>query len=94
MAAALALAGCRREDVRSVTVKMRGFSETDKPAIVAALSKYNGIRRDSFEWDAAAGTLTLRYDSMQIAQTNIRMAIESAGVRVEYPEKKNGRAGH
>lgn len=92
--AILALAGCRREDVRTVTVEMMGFSERDIPAITQELSKYNGVDKKSFVWDVEAKTLSLKYDSMQIAQTNIRMAIENAGVRVIYPKKTDNKAGH
>ena len=94
-AALLAAAcGCRREDIRSVTVEMRGLSERDVPAVVKELGRYNGVKKNSLSWDIPAGKLTLKYDSMQIAQTNIRMAIENAGVRVVYPEKKDRKAGH
>lgn len=92
--ALLAIAGCRREDVRTITVEMKGLAESDIPAVVQELSRYNGIDKKSFTWDVKAGTLNLKYDSMQIAQTNIRMAIENAGVRVIYPEKKDKKAGH
>ena len=92
--ALLAIAGCRREDVRTITVEMKGLAESDIPAVVQELSRYNGIDKKSFVWDVKAGTLNLKYDSMQIAQTNIRMAIENAGVRVIYPEKKDKKAGH
>ena len=32
--ALLAIAGCRREDVRDVTIQMRGLAESDIPAVV------------------------------------------------------------
>ena len=41
-----------------------------------------------------AKTLTLRYDSMQIAQANIRYAIDEKGIKVTVPEKTDNRAGH
>ena len=41
-----------------------------------------------------ARTLTLRYDSMQVAQANIRYAIDEKGVKVAFPEKADDRAGH
>ena len=93
-AVVLALAGCRRTDVREMTVSMPGLVEADKAKVVAALSKYAGVQKDSFQWDMAAKTLTLRYDSMQIAQANIRYAIDEKGVKVAFPEKKDDRAGH
>ena len=91
---ALLLAGCRREDVREMSVRMPELTEADKAKVVAAISKYNGVRKDSLAWDMAAKTLTLRYDSLQVAQANIRYAIDESGVKVAFPEKTDGRAGH
>ena len=92
--AATLLAGCRREDVRTFTVTMPELKEADKTQVVEALAKYNGIQKDSYAWDMSAKTLTLRYDSMQIAQANIRYAIDEKGVKVAFPEKTDNRAGH
>ena len=86
--------GCRREDVREMTVVMPGLKETDKARVVEALAKYNGIEKDSYTWDMNAKTLTLRYDSMQIAQANIRYAIDEKGIKVAFPVKTDTRAGH
>ena len=88
------LSGCRREDVREMTVSMPSLTEADKAKVVEALAKYNGIQKDSYKWDMNAKTLTLRYDSMQIAQANIRYAIDEKGVKVAFPEKTDDRAGH
>ena len=88
------LSGCRREDVREMTVSMPSLTEADRPKVVEALAKYNGVRKDSYVWDMKAKTLTLKYDSMQIAQANIRYAIDEKGVKVAFPEKTDGRAGY
>jgi len=88
------LPGCRREDVREMTVSMPSLVEADKAKVVAALAKYNGVQKDSYVWDMSAKTLTLKYDSMQIAQANIRYAIDEKGVKVAFPEKTDNRAGH
>lgn len=93
-AAVAAMSGCRRTDVREMTVSMPGLVESEKAKVVAALSKYAGIEKNSYRWDMDAKTLTLRYDSMQIAQANIRYAIDEKGVKVAFPEKKGDRAGH
>ena len=90
----LAAVGCRRTDVREMMVSMPGLVEADKAKVVQAISKYAGVERDSFKWDMSARTLTLRYDSMQVAQANIRYAIDEAGVKVAFPEKTDDRAGH
>ena len=86
--------GCRREDVREMTVLMPGLAESNKATVVAALAKYNGIQKDSYKWDMQANTHTLRYDSMQIAQANIRYAIDEKGIAVSVPSNTTGRAGH
>ena len=90
----LLLSGCRREDVREMTVSMPSLTEADKAKVVKALEKYNGVRKDSYVWDMGAKTLTLKYDSMQVAQANVRYAIDGAGVKVAFPEKKDDRAGY
>lgn len=79
--------GCRREDVREVTVEIKGLDSANRAKVVETLKKYGGVRQDSYKWDIPAGTVTLKYDSMQIAQTNIRMSIEEAGFTVVYPAK-------
>ncbi len=95
LAAALALAGgCRRTDVREMTVLMPELKEADRAKVAESLAKYQGVLKDSYVWDMSAKTLTLRYDSMKIAQANIRYAIDEAGVKVSFPEKTDDRAGH
>ena len=86
-----AITGCRREDIREMTISMPALTAADQPKVIAAISKYNGILKDSLVWDMKAKTLTLSYDSMQVAQANIRYAIDEKGVKVEFPELKNGK---
>ncbi len=86
--------GCRREDIREFSVEMPVLTAADQPKVVAALAPYGGVDKSSYRWDMAKKTLTLKYDSMQIARTNIRMAIEKAGVQVVYPTNTTGRAGY
>jgi len=90
----LLFCGCRREDVREYTFSIPGLTEANKAQVVEALAKYNGVRKDSYVWDFAKKTLTLKYDSMQVARTNIRMAIEAKGVKVDYPASTTGKAGY
>ena len=90
----LVVAGCRRIDEREMTVVMPGLSETNVNVVVQALAKYDGVKKDSYVWDFSAKTLTLKYDSMKIAQSNIRYAIDEKGVAVEFPKKTDNRAGH
>ena len=91
---AVLFAGCRRTDVREMTVAMPGLTEADKATVVAALQKYEGVDKTSYRWDLSAKTLTLRYDSMKIAQANIRYAIDEKGLAVKFPEKADDHAGH
>ena len=93
-AALAALGGCRREDVREMTVLMPELKEADRAKVAESLAKYQGVLKDPYVWDMAAKTLTLKYDSMKIAQANIRYAIDEAGVKVSFPEKTDDRAGH
>ena len=80
--------------MREMTVAMPSLTEADRPKVEAALLRYNGVRKDSYRWDMAAKTLTLSYDSMQVAQANVRYAIDESGVKVAFPEKTDDRAGH
>ena len=77
-----------------MTVSMPSLTEAQKETVVAALAKYAGVKKDSYVWDLQAKTLTLKYDSMQVAQANIRYAIDEKGVKVAFPEKTDNRAGH
>ncbi|MGN0833825.1 MAG: hypothetical protein ACI4RD_09300 [Kiritimatiellia bacterium] len=88
------LPGCRREDIREMTVLMPELTETNKAVVVEALKRFGGIDKSSYVWDLNAKTLTLRYDSMQLAQANVRYAIDEKGVKVVFPEKTDNRAGH
>ena len=92
--ALLLAAGCRRSDVRTVTVSIPGLSPSNKVAVVQALARYEGIRKGSYVFDMEAKTLTLEYDSLRLAQSNIRYAIDEKGVKVAFPEKKDDRAGY
>lgn len=90
----LAAAGCRREDWRETVVAIPDLAESGKAAITQAVSVYEGVDKRSLEWDFAAKTLKVRFDSMKIAKTNIRMAIERAGFKVVHPEKNGAPAGY
>ena len=78
-AVVLALAGCRRTDVRDFAIEMPEATQADLPAIAEALLAFDGVRQPNLQFDAANHRLTLRYDSMQIAKKNIEMAIAQAG---------------
>lgn len=82
------VSGCRREDIREMTVVIPSLSEHNRPQIVKALEKYQGVDHASYRWDFSGRKLTLKYDSMKIAQANIRYAINESGIRVVFPSKK------
>ena len=96
-------AGCRREDIRTVTVEIPSLNATNQAQIVDAFlirtpgmpqKVYDGIDGTSLKFDFDRKTLTLKYDSMKIAQTNIRMLIQDHGIKVVFPENTTGRAGY
>ena len=100
-----ALAGCRRTDVREFQVEIPdlapSMSNTVRSAFFIAdpMSPNrgrwcDGVMVQDIKFDYDRRELTVRYDSMKIAQTNIRMLLESKGLKVVYPENKTGRAGH
>lgn len=92
--AAALVCGCRREDYREATLLVPGLHKTNETAIVKALGRYEGVDRRSIRFDHGAKSVSVRYDSMKVAQTNLRMAIEENGIEVDYPENKTGMAGY
>ena len=56
-AALAAIGGCRREDVREMTVLMPELKEADRAKVAESLAKYQGVLKDSYVWDMAAQTL-------------------------------------
>jgi copper chaperone CopZ len=77
--AALALTGCRRTDVREFSISIPELKENNVTKIVNSISVYSGVIKDSIKVDVANRTITLKYDSMQIAKKNIEMSIAEAG---------------
>lgn len=81
--AMLAFAGCRQEDVRAFSVSLPAMTggnaaEMEKD-VRAALAMYRGVDKSSLVFDAAKRKVDMKYDSMQIAQKNIELAIAKAG---------------
>ena len=103
--ALLALAGCRREDLRTFSVEVKNLDKDNAAKVLEAFKiddkqdprrfhYYDGIDLGSIKCDIDAKTVTVKYDSMKIAKTNIRMLLEAKGLEVVYPEKKSGVAGY
>lgn len=78
----LALFGCRREDVRTFSVAFSALTEADRAPAEAALSRYGGVRQETFSWDLQSKKLTFQYDSMMVAEENFRQALEAKGLKV------------
>lgn len=107
LSALLALAGCRRANIREITLEIPGLpaataTEADRGKILAALTAYEGVKTNKVVWGSVqmaaangtvtntATTLTIRFDSMQVAEMNLRKAIEKAGFAVVYPTLEKG----
>lgn len=88
--------GCRREDFREHIFEIPGMTKANTNIIKKAVSVYkdSGVDMNSLEFDLAKKTLRVRFNSMSIAQTNIRMAIDSKGITVKYPVKNGEPAGY
>ena len=96
----IATVGCRRSDLREVTINIPGLAEAatndaayaaGKAKIAWALGTYEGVKKDSLKWDdAGRSKLTLRFDSLLVAEMNLVKAIDEAGFKVEYPVLKPG----
>lgn len=99
--AGLLVGGCRREDIRVCDIEIKGMTTENviqMKKVTGALERYAGVRKDSYSWHMADNgnlVLSLKYDSMQIAQTNLRMATAETGANVVFPENnRNGKAGY
>lgn len=88
------LIGCRQSDIREMSVQLPDLNEALQPKIIEIVTHCNGVNTNSLCFDLAKRTLTLSYDSMKTAQSNIRYALDEAGVKVIFPEKTNDHAGH
>ena len=72
------LGACRQSDMRTLIVRVpQVTSAACESRVRQALQPLKGI--ESLEFDHAAGTLTLRYESMILAHKNIEHAIIAAG---------------
>ncbi len=76
---AVAVAGCRRSDVREFSVHMPEMTKADVQLVGAALQKFGGIDKGSYVYDDEKKVLSLKYDSMHLAKKNIEIAIAKAG---------------
>lgn len=94
--AALAIfaSGCRRKDFREHEFSVPGMTAANTNEIRSALAVYDGIVKESLRFDLQRKTLFVKFDSMKVARTNIRMAIKDRGIEVSFPQKSNAVAGY
>ena len=88
------LAGCRREDWRETTIETPSLAESQVRDAAVALARYEGVDAQSVKLDTVNKRITLRYDSMKVAQTNLRMALQDKGIEVIFPANETGVAGY
>ncbi len=81
MAAALLLAcGCRLQDVRTVEINAPQVkTDAARERVMAELQKLRGVELNKTQFDFEKGTVTITYDSMQVAIKNIEFAFLDAG---------------
>jgi hypothetical protein len=76
----LVVAGCRLADVRTFVIQSPGIrNEACAQRVRKSLAPLRGIEFDKLVFDFAAGSVTVRYDSMQLGRKNIELAITEAG---------------
>ena len=103
--ATLALAGCRREDIREFTVDVPNLGPENAAEVKMAFVTIDkqdprkgrvceGIDIDGRKCDIGGTKILVRYDSMKIARTNIRMLLRDKGFDVVFPTNETGVAGY
>ena len=71
---------CRQTDMRTVVVRLpQVVNDACEKRVQEAIQPLKGIDRQSIVFDRTARTLTLRYDSMVLANKNIEHAIIASG---------------
>jgi copper chaperone CopZ len=71
---------CRRQDIRTVTIRVPAMGSAACTNIVAeALQKAQGIPPEWIRADIEKRTVTVTYDSLQRATKNLEFAIADAG---------------
>ena len=82
LAAAVPLAlgaGCRQQDLRTVTITLSGVSgEADVGSVSNAVARLEGVFKDKVVFSGTEA-VTIKYDSMKLARKNIEYAVVEAG---------------
>jgi copper chaperone CopZ len=72
--------GCRHQDKRVATLSIPEMKNQACAAIcVNALATRPGVDAKTIQVDYATRSITLRYDSMQLAMKNLEFAVSDAG---------------
>ena len=91
----LVVASCRKDDVRTVVIRVPGMhNEACVQVIRRALAPAQyGVRMDSIKVDVENRRITLDYDSMKLSLKNIEFMIAKAGfVANEVPADQKAAA--
>ena len=94
LAAAAALAGCRKHDFKRDVIDIPGMTESNTNEIAAAMNFYEGVLPQHTGFDLAKKQATVVYDSLKVARMNLLMAIAEKGIDVTVPVKTSGPAGY
>lgn len=94
LAGMFVFAGCRKEDIRTVTVSVPELRNTACAKIIGdSLSKQMGVKPEKLKFDLTSRTVDVTYDSIFIARKNIEFAIADAGFKAnEVPANTNAAA--
>lgn len=80
MAIGLGLAGCRRSDMRTITIDVPGMkSGRCAEIVVNALTRFHGIPRERIQADLERRTVTVTYESLNLSLKNLEATIAESG---------------
>lgn len=91
LAGVLAVVGCRKQDVRTVTVSVPEMRNRACAKVIGdALSRQMGVKPTKLKFDLSTRTVDVPYDSLFVAKKNIEFTIADAGFSAnEVPANTN-----
>lgn len=94
LAGVFAFAGCRREDIRTVTVSVPELRNKACAKVIGdSLSRQMGVKPERLKFDLTSKTVDVTYDSLFVARKNIEFAIADVGFQAnEVPANTNAAA--
>jgi hypothetical protein len=94
LAGVLAVVGCRKQDIRTVTVSVPDMkNRACAKVIVDALSRQMGVKTPALRCDMDSRTVEVSYDSLFVAKKNIEFTIADVGFSAnEVPANTNAAA--